>query len=530
MKNACLSALIAVLAFTAGLAEEPSFKTESRQPTESASLGNLLQGLFTGPYKIRKERNRAKKLVPSLPDFETTVTVPDSGTIYSWIEGICQTPHRRPGTPEDQQAEKWVAERFREFGLSNVTLDPIPLQVWTAEQWSLRVGALEIPSFYVLNTGWTGPEGVSAPLVYVGTGKPKDFEKVEVKGKIVVAEVPILYLPTGAMLKLTGSYFALSDPDRQVTLGYGQYLTFLLPNFTGYATEEEAPARDVYWQAYRRGALAICLILKGHPSNSNTHYGPYDGIMKPLPGLWIGNYDGERLRALAQQGAEASLLLQGRIEPGVTHNVWGVLPGASDEVILVTSHHDAPFLGAVEDGAGVAQVLAQAWAWSRLPQAKRPKTLVFVVDAGHFYGSIGAAAFAREHREIMQRTRVLVTLEHLGAKDVEERDREYAETGQPALTILFTSHDPEVIATVAKGLEQKPLPATVSLPVDLLGPTPPSDAARYISEAGVPAISWITGPAYLLDAYDTLDKVDQARLKPIAETVAGMIGTFMALP
>src|SRR4030042_1744098 len=106
MKNACLSALIAVLAFTAGLAEEPSFKAESRQPTESASLGNLLQGLFTGPYKIRKERNRAKKLVPSLPDFETTVTVPDSGTIYSWIEGICQTQHRRPGTPEDRQAHR----------------------------------------------------------------------------------------------------------------------------------------------------------------------------------------------------------------------------------------------------------------------------------------------------------------------------------------------------------------------------------------------------------------------------------------
>jgi hypothetical protein len=30
-------------------------------------------------------------------------------------------------------------------------------------------------------------------------------------------------------------------------------------------------------------------------------------------------------------------------------NVWGILPGKSDDTILVTSHHDSPFEGASED-------------------------------------------------------------------------------------------------------------------------------------------------------------------------------------
>jgi len=42
-------------------------------------------------------------------------------------------------------------------------------------------------------------------------------------------------------------------------------------------------------------------------------------------------------------------------------------------MIITHSHYDAPFHGAVEDGSGCAQVLAQAWSWSKIPKEKRPK-------------------------------------------------------------------------------------------------------------------------------------------------------------
>jgi hypothetical protein len=503
---------------------------ESVESQISTRTSDTLASLIKRLPAVWRTAREGRKTVAALPEYRGAVTVPESELIYSWIEGLCGTPHRRPGTAEGYRAEQWVCDRLREFGLEQVTMDPIPLTVWTAEKWSLTVPGETVPSFFVVNTGFTGAEGVTAPLVFVGTGAAKDFERVNVSGKIVVADVSFPLLPTGILMKAMKARYFLSDPDGWVTLGSRQYLNFARQNFMGGDTAETAPEDDVYWQAFRRGAKGICLILRDQPSNSNTHYGPYDGIMKPLPGLWIGKRDGVRLRELAKQGTEATLVLEGRTTPGVTHNVWGVLPGQSTDVILVTSHHDSPFQGAVEDGSGVALVLAQAWAWSRAPREQRPKTMVFVLDAGHFYGSIGADTFASAHQDILARARILITLEHLAAKEVEARGDAYAPTGRLAFTVMFTSPEPTTVASVIKALRTKPVKVTASIPADFFGPGPISDALGYVLAAGMPVVSWIGCPYYLLDQGDTLDKVEKAALKPICETVTEIVKTHMAMP
>lgn len=495
-------------------------------PSVAAALGRIALRLPS----IWQTRREAARIAETLPRFPFDFEIPEESVIYSWIEELCQAPHRRPGSPEGQAAERWVADKLGELGLEQVTLDPVPITNWTAERWSLSAGGMKIPSFYVVNSGFTGPEGVSAQMVYVGKGRPRDFEGKTVEGKIVVADVPFPRLPTGLMVKLLGIQYALSDPDHSINVVTNQLMNYVRTNFIGGAeSADEAPATDVYWQAEKRGAAGICLILRDQPANSNSHYGPYDGIMKPLPGLWVGKRDGEQLRILALNQSYATLTLEGRAEPSALHNVWGVLPGQSDEVIMVTSHHDSPFRGAVEDGAGVAQVLAQAWAWSRVPREQRPKTLVFVLDGGHFYGSAGAHAFAREHADIMKRTRVLLTLEHLAGKDVRERQGQYSETGELAFTVMFTSPEAEIVAAVQRALREAPIPRTASIPSDLLGPSPTSDAMGYVLEAGVPVVSWIGSPYYLLDEHDTLDKVERSALEPICRTATELSKTFMVL-
>jgi len=528
MKKSAL-ALVVLLSMTLVSADNESAEWHTGFAEGDASASGVIVALMKRLPSIWAMRIKAGRLANKLPDLPLEVETPDSQLIYSWIEGICRTPHRRPGTPEGHKAEKWVAAKFREMGLENVSMDPVEITVWTADYWSLEVEGEEVPSFYVVNTGFTGPEGVTAPMVYVGEGSPREFEKEDVSGKIVVADVPFPYLPSGLLLKgLKVSYY-VSDPDHSITMRSGQYLNFVRENFLGNAEEEHAPPSDVYWQAKKRGAAALCLILRDQPAGTNTHYGPYDGIMKPMPALWIGKREGESLRQAAREGRQATLTLTGRKEPGTMHNVWGVLPGRSDQVILVTSHHDAPFKGASEDGAGTAQVLAQAWAWSRVPKQDRPKTMVFVVDAGHFYGSLGGHAFARQHEDIMERTRILITLEHLGAKEVVEDGTRYKETGNLALTVMFTSHDPVVAAAAIKSLREQPAKSTVSIPADFFGPAPTSDASGYVLEAGVPVISWIGCPYYLLDAHDTLDKIEVSELEPIAKTVTQMVKSFMAM-
>ena len=493
-------------------------------------MGSTLLSLVKRIPAIWATRRRAHAIVASLPDFHASVPLPDADTLLGWIEDLCATEHRRPGSPEGRRGEDWLADRLRGFGVEQVTKDPIPIRVWSARRWSLRFPDEEMPSFFVVNTSFTGAEGVTAPLAYVGAGTPSDFAACSVAGKIVVADVPFPTLPTGVLMKLIRACYFLSDPEPDIRLRTRQVMNFARQNFLGGDTLESAPERDVYWQAVRRGAKGICLILRDQPTNSNTHYGPYDGIMKPLPGLWIGRDDGCRLRALAKDGVEATLTLEGEMEEGETHNVWGVLPGRSEEAILVTSHHDSPFQGATEDGAGVAQVLAQAWAWSKVPAGERPKTLVFVLTAGHFYGSIGCDTFVREHPEILERAKLAITLEHLGAKEVEARDDTYVPTGRSAFTVMFTTPQPEIVATAIKALRAKPARATALVPADLFGPAPTSDASGYVLGANLPVISWIGCPYYLLDQHDTLDKVERNDLLPICETAAELVKAHMALP
>jgi len=492
----------------------------------SDAILNILKRLPTTWSQTRK----ARAIADSIGELEVDLDLPGSDAIYSWIEGICSTQHRRPGSPEGQVAEEWVEERFGEIGLDQVSVDPIPITVWNPDRWSLSVNGEIIPSFFIPNTGFTGPEGIRAPLVYAGKGRPDEMEKAGVKGKIVVAEVTFPVMPTGLALKGLRAAYYISDPDGSISLGTRQYLNFVRQNFIGGASgPETAPENDVYWQASAMGALGVCLVLRDQPSGSNTHYGPYDGIMKPIPGLWIGKYEGAELRELARTESVADLTLEGTMEPGVMKNIWGILPGSSNEVVMITSHHDSPFTGATEDGAGVAQVLAQARAWSRVPRTERPRTLVFVVDAGHFYGSQGGHAFAREHPDIMERTRLLITLEHLGAKEVVEQEREYVETGGQALTVMFTTPDPNVIAVAIHALREKPAKITAVVPSDLFAPVPTSDAAGYVVESGVPVISWIGCPYYLLDEHDTLEKVDKGEIAAIAATVAELVKAAMTI-
>ncbi len=495
----------------------------------SHSKAELLTGLVKRIPAIWALRVRAVLAEKVLPSYEGEVPLPGAEQIFSWIEGICTTPHRRPGSAEGLEGEKWVAKQLREIGLEDVTMEPMEVDDWSASEWSLTVEGRQMDSFFVVSTGFTPAAGVAAPLAYVGTGKRKAFERIDVRGKIVVADVTFPRLPYGILLKFLRVAYAVSDPEKTINLFSKMYLNFARENFIGGMKATLKDSKDVYWQAYHRGAVGLALIMRDQPSNSNTHYGPYDGILKPVPALWVGKYDGQELRKAAARGAEARLVLKGRIKPGVMHNVWGVLPGKSDEVILVTSHHDSPFLGAVEDGSGIAQVLTQAYAWSKVPQEQRPRTLIFVIDAGHFYGSLGAHRFALDHPDIMERTKILLTLEHLAAKEVIEVNREYAETGRLALTVMFTSNDVGIIAAVKKAFRKIKPKRVASIPADFFGPAPTSDAAGYVLESGVPVVSWIGCPYYLLDQHDTLNKIDKNELVSVAETVTELVKNFMVL-
>jgi hypothetical protein len=526
-----LPAIISILAVIILLPEAgPASDT-----TEDISMSGLLVNWVKMLGGLPWQRRAAREVMEGLPDPEIQVPVPDSQTIYGWVADLCADDHREMGTPEGRRSEDYIADRFREFGLEQVTKEPLDITLWRARKWKLTVHdqgrEIEIPSFYMSKTAFTGPEGITAPMVYVDKGfVSRNFTRSKVEGKIVVADVPFAVFPLGAMLDLLGGGYCLYDPDNTIKWNTRLTMIFARVNMVGGTAEGMTTSMDVFWKAHKLGAAGVVFILSNMPSNSNSHSGPDDDFIKPLPGLWVGKFDGHELRPLAQKGASAALVLQGDTEPAVAHNVWGVLPGRSDSIIMINSHHDTPFKGATEDGTGVGMVLAQAWAWSQVPEQKRDKTLVFVTTTGHFYNTKGSYTFARNHEhDLMKRVDVLLCLEHLAAKQVREQGREFAFTGRPATAFLFTSPNKHVIAGVMKTLEDHPLQRTVAIPSNLLTQWPPTEVTGFLKVREVNVVSWITCPYYLLSAEDTLDKIEVEALGPNAEAVTGLVAAYMRM-
>jgi hypothetical protein len=256
--------------------------------------------------------------------------------------------------------------------------------------------------------------------------------------------------------------------------------------------------------------------------------------MKPIPALYVGKYDGIQLREMAQSNqAQGTLILEGSKEPTTANNIWGILPGQSEDSILISSHHDSAFEGASEDGTGVAQVLAQARAWSTVPKENRPKTLVFLLTAGHLYGGMGAELFAQKYKNtLLKRVLVDVNLEHMCAKEVDEdpETKGFKFTGNLALGCVFLSKNDVLIAHTIKAFREHEIEQMLLIPDNFFATPPIGEAGHLVVHGNLKVIHWIRSPYYLLTGEDTMDKIDMSKLNPTAQCVSDLINSLMHLP
>jgi hypothetical protein len=499
-------------------------------------MSALLEHNMENVSKILEMRKSARDIMDKLPK-PIDLQLPDNNTIYKWIEELCETPHRRPGTPEGHRAEDLLVNKLNELGLESVTKDPIEITVWDANNWKLTIednGEIyDFPCFYVPRTGFTDSGGISGEMIYVGKGSPEDFERISVEGKIVVADIIFPEFPTGSVMTLAkefgGGGYYFSDPEGTMKRRVKHRLIFIRKNFTREVPGVEPGPRSAYRNAIKNGAIGMICILKNHPGNTNSYYGPYDRVIKPLPALWIGRHDGKKFREIAKRGSRATIVLEGTQKPRVTHNVWGLLPGMSDDILIVSSHHDSPFKGATEDGTGIGMVLSQVWAWSKVPKANRPKTLLFVCDAGHFWEACGPEFLVKQHPELIDRALANINLEHLAAKDVMDKKGDFVFTGNLAITLSYITSNKYLISTVIRALEKNKPRWVSAVPFNSTGSIAPDDGGRYYQFGKMNVVNIISMPYYLLTAEDTLDKIAKNELGTFAKTAADIIGTLIQL-
>jgi hypothetical protein len=287
---------------------------------------------------------------------------------------------RITGTEADAENAQWMLAKFRQIGLSDVreqTLD-LPPQ-WMPQSWSVVASSggktlnVETAQPTYLAVGTTG-EGLDLEAVWVGMGSDADIAlSRDVKGK--------------------AAFF--------------------------YSTDTSSRHQPISDNAIKRlgdrGAAAIFVVL-GIAGNERTQFYP---VNSPVPTFSVGQRDGLALRDLIATSAQpvhvkVRLDVQ-RVQDLKSAMIWGTLPGATDESVVVVAHRDGWFEGANDNAAGVATMVGLAEFFAKMPKEQRKRTIYFVGTNGHHDNGAESGAWFASHPEFFQKTAVLLNAEHTGA-------------------------------------------------------------------------------------------------------------------
>jgi hypothetical protein len=290
------------------------------------------------------------------------------------------------GTESDTENAQWLAEKFRKAGLTDVRIQPIDMPpVWMPDSWEVSAtGAgttVPLGSAEPSSQAATPAGGIELEAVYVGLGTAADFAGRDVKGKAAfITAMPMPGLWTNSS--------------------------------SNYGAQQRAESA---------GAAAIFTVI-ALPGNIRFQRGSF---ASRLPAFFLGNDDGERVRQLiegAPAGAAPRVKIRyaGKMVSGLkTSNVWGTLPGATDEKIVVVAHRDGYFDAANDNATGVATAVGLAEYFAKVPKDKRRRTIQFVGTPGH-HGGAGAAGvkwMADNKDTVFAKTALLINCEHTARVD-----------------------------------------------------------------------------------------------------------------
>lgn len=288
------------------------------------------------------------------------------------------------GTEADAENARWMMERFRSLGLTDVHQEMIDLEPqWMPRSWSvsLSAGAEASPALRLetaqptYTSPGTSEAGLDLDAVWVGMASEADLAlSPEVSGK--------------------AAFF--------------------------YSIDTSSRHRNVMDGAVQRladhGAAAI-FIVQGIPGNLRTQFYP---VGSPVPTFSLGQQDGFAVRDLIAGALPARATVNVRLDvervPGLrSSTVWATLPGMTDERVYVVAHRDGWFEGANDNAAGVATAMELARYFADLPREERRRTIVFLGTTGHHNSGPNSGTWIAAHPELFDHAALLVNSEHTGA-------------------------------------------------------------------------------------------------------------------
>jgi carboxypeptidase Q len=391
--------------------------------------------------------------------------------------------NRLSGSQSLEKTIDWVLAEMKKDGLENVRGEPVKVPHWVRGEESLTLVSPRQTSLRMLGLGGsiaTPKQGVTAPVIVVGSFDELTARAAEAKGKIVLFDVPFTT--------------------------YGQTV-----RYRGAGAVAAA----------RVGAVAA-LVRSVTPMSLRTpHTGGmrYDSTVKKIPTAAITVEDAMMFRRMIARGQKVVVTLKmsaHTLPDAPSRNVVAELRGSErpDEVVIVSGHLDSWDVGqgAMDDGGGVVA----AWEAVRLMKqlGLRPRRTVRVVAwTNEENGTAGGNGYRDAHREEMSK--------HVLAMESDEgvfKPRGVAFTGSDTATAivrrvaaLLSRIDASAVVQGGGGADVGPMMA-----LGVPGMSPDVDGSKYF---------W-----YHHTEADTMDKLDPHEIALCVATMAVMAYVIADLP
>jgi carboxypeptidase Q len=312
---------------------------------------------------------------------------------------------RLTGSAQLKQANDWTAAKFREYGLTNVKLEPWTIaHSWTRGTARARIVSPSEQSLTIASAGWSpGTNGVvRGPIVYFDAKTKEDFEKFrgKLKGAIVIYQEPESLSPP----KPDNPNGFLTRPMQTPPPAKGQPA---VPSPFA-ALQEVARARTEF---FKQEGVAAVLRDSGKPHGllNMTGIGGEKFDIGAIPTAFITGEGYRMLFRMQKHGkveVEIEMTNSFGDKPMDVYNTAAEIRGSEnpDEVVILGAHLDSWDLGtgSTDNGTGSMAVLEAARSLAKL-NLKPKRTIRFVLFTGEEEGLVGSVKYVEAHKSELEK-------------------------------------------------------------------------------------------------------------------------------
>jgi hypothetical protein len=406
---------------------------------------------------------------------------------------------RQAGTKYEKMTADYLLTHFKASGMDEIWQEEFPLiePQWTPTKIELTLFGGSSPAtssadyqfgtvMTSVDAGTQTPEqGIEAEIVDIGYGSKSELKNQDLAGKIVLVH-------REARWSTFISYF-----------------------------------RDIETTQFVEQGKALGAVFAIHMKiPTNMQVALWNGPRaRQIAHLNIGSGDGKFLQKIIRASGpknppRARLTVRGKIEKDLkTQNTFGLIRGKnSNEYVVLIAHTDAWFEGAVDNASGLSVLLGLAKHYAHLPREQIQRNILFVGTGGHHNGpAVGTRHLARNHKDILDKTVILLNLEHFASvAPVKEGNVEGAYT-ETAHIIFDTHRHPFIQKTIRKAAKLHGTPIHTTVLSYFIADSGPF---RFVGPTGVPCVTLLQNTFWYHTARDTIDRIPAKGLENVARTFA----------